>query len=180
MNQVAYQKPTHVYQVDSFPTGLAGHSHKGFTWRYYLPPELQGRASSNLLEHMVSIISPWIDIIAGRLKDGDCSLLMMDSTTSEGWTRKTNFKEDVDGIQATIMSCKIQEYSQWFPGTKNQIADALSRDMDRTDNKLTQTFFHVPSQLPTSFKIVPLPNKIVSGMTLLLQRLPAAHKSAIQ
>jgi hypothetical protein len=83
---------------------------------------------------------------------------MMDSTTSEGWTRKTNFKEDIDGIQATIrievarshaswfMSHKIQEYSQWFPGTKNQVADALSQDMDRTDDKLTQILFlHVPS-----------------------------------
>ncbi len=27
---------------------------------------------------------------------------MTDSTTSKGWTRKTNFKEDVGGIQATI------------------------------------------------------------------------------
>jgi hypothetical protein len=86
---------------------------------------------------MVSIISPWIDTIAGRLKEGDCSSSMKDSTTSEGWSRKTNFKEDVDGIQATIrievacshaswfMSHKIQEYSQWFPGNKNQVADAL-------------------------------------------------------
>jgi hypothetical protein len=102
MNRIAYQKPTHVYQGDSCLAGLGGFSHKGFAWRYYLPPKLQGGASNNLLEHMVSIISPWIDIIAGQLKDGDCSLSMTDSTTSEGRTRKTNFKEDVGGIQATI------------------------------------------------------------------------------
>jgi hypothetical protein len=124
-------------------------------------------------------------MIAGQLKDGDCSLSMTDSTTSEGWARKSNFKEDVDGIQATIrievaqshasrfMSHKIREYSQWFLGTKNRVADALSRDMDRTDDEITQIlFWHVPSQVPTSFKIVPLPNRIVSWMTLLLQRLP--------
>jgi hypothetical protein len=40
MNQIAYQKPTHVYQGDSCPTGLGGYSHKGFTWGYYLPPEI--------------------------------------------------------------------------------------------------------------------------------------------
>jgi hypothetical protein len=138
MNQIAYQKPTHVYRGDSCPARFGGFSHEGFAWRYHLPPKLQGRASNNLLEHMGSVISPWIDIIAGQLKDGNCSLSMTASTTSEGWTRKTNFKEDVGGIQATIrievacshtscfMTHKIQEYSQWFPGTENQIADALS------------------------------------------------------
>jgi hypothetical protein len=63
---------------------------------------------------------------------------MMDSTTSKGWTCKTNFKEDHDGIQATIkiqvarehatrfLTHKIREYSQWFPGRINNMADALS------------------------------------------------------
>ncbi len=110
---------------------------------------------------------------------------MTDSTTSEGWTRKTNFKEDEHGIQATIrievacshdscfMTHRIREYSQWFPGIKNQVADALSQDMDRTDEELTQILFtHVPSQVPNSFKIVPLPNEIASWMTSLLQQLP--------
>jgi hypothetical protein len=169
MNQIAYCKPTHIYRRDSCPAGLGGYSHEGFAWRYYLPPHLLGLASNNLLEHMASVISPWIDIIAGRLKEGDCSLSMMDSTTSEGWTRKTNFKEDEHGIQATIrievarshafrfMTHRIREYSQWFPGIKNQVADALSRDMDRTDEELTQILFtHVPSQMPNSFKIVPI------------------------
>jgi hypothetical protein len=114
---------------------------------------------------------------------------MTDSTTSKGWTRKTNFKEDVGGIQATtrikvarsqasrFMTHKIREYSQWFLGTENQIADALSRDMDRTNDELTQILFtHIPLQMPASFKTVPLPNKIVSWMTSLLQQLPKQYK----
>ncbi len=45
--------------------------------------------------------------------------------------------------------------------------------MDRSDNKLTQILFtHIPSQVPNSFKIVPLPNEIMSWATSLLQRLP--------
>jgi hypothetical protein len=40
MNQIAYQKPTHIYQGDSCLAGLGGFSHKGFAWRYYLPPKL--------------------------------------------------------------------------------------------------------------------------------------------
>ena len=51
---------------------------------------------------MAGIISPWVDTLVGRLNDGDCSLSMTDSTTSKGWMRKKNFKEDKNRIQATI------------------------------------------------------------------------------
>jgi hypothetical protein len=71
------------------------------------------------------------------------------------------------------MNHGIQECSQWFPGNQNNVADALSRDMDRTDAEVTQILFtHVPSQKPSTFKIVPLLNKIVCWVTLLLQKLP--------
>ena len=76
---------------------------------------------------------------------------MTDSTTSEGWLRKSNFIEDgEDPIQATIriklarlhathyLSNEIREYSQWFCGADNNVADALSWDNDRTDVELTQ------------------------------------------
>jgi hypothetical protein len=114
---------------------------------------------------------------------------MTDSTTSKGCTRKTNFKEDHDGIQATIkiqvarehatrlMTHKIWEYSQWFPGRINNVVDALSQEKDRLDQELTQILFtHVPLQVPNSFKIVPLPSKIVSWLTLLLQKLPVQQR----
>jgi hypothetical protein len=102
MNQISYRKPTHVYRSDACPAEMGGYNHEGFAWRFYLPDNLKFRASNNLLEHMAGIISPWFDILAGCLNDGDCSLSMMDSTTSEGWMRKMNFKEDENGIQATI------------------------------------------------------------------------------
>jgi hypothetical protein len=83
---------------------------------------------------------------------------MTDSTTSKGWMQKTNFKEDKNRIQATIrievarshaaqfMDHGICKYSQWFRGIENDVADALSQDMDRSDDKLTQILFtHIPS-----------------------------------
>jgi hypothetical protein len=112
---------------------LGGYSHKGFAWRFYLPDDLKFCALNNLLEHLAAIITPWIDIFAGRLKESDCALLTTDSTTSEGWMRKSNFiKEGEDPIQATVhlkvaclhathyLSNGIREYSQWFcgPGQK--------------------------------------------------------------
>ncbi len=91
LNAIAYRRPTHIYRSDSCPAGLGGYSHKGFAWRYYLPKDLEFRASNNLLEHLAAIITPWVDILMGRLKDGDCALSMTNNTMSEGWLKKTNF-----------------------------------------------------------------------------------------
>ncbi len=172
MNQIAYRKPTHVYRSDACPVGMGGYSHKRFAWQFYLPEDLKFRASNNLLEHMAGIISPWVDILAGHLNDGDCSLSMTDSTTSKGWMRKMNFKEEKHKIQATIrievaqshaaqfMDHGVRKYSQWFRGIENNMADALSQDMDRSEDKLTQILFtHIPSQALNSFKIVPCPTR---------------------
>ena len=74
LNLIAYRRPTHVYRSDSCPAGLGGYSHEGFVWRFYLPDDLKFRASNNLLEHLAAIISPWVDIIAGRITKGDCDV----------------------------------------------------------------------------------------------------------
>ena len=190
MNLIAYRKPTHVYRSDSCPRGLGGYSDEGWAWRYYLPTHLQFRASNNLLEHIAAIITPWIDILAGRIEPGDCSLSMTDSSTSAGWANKTNFKEDGDDpIQATVrlevargharrlMENSIKDYSQWFQGKLNNVSDALSRDDDRSDEELTSVLYScVPSQMPDHFKIVPLPKEIVSWLTSLLLRLPVKEQ----
>ena len=79
---------------------------------------------------------------------------MTDSTMSVGWIRKTNFKMDNVDIN------DIKEFSQWFEEKKNQVADALSREFERSDYDLTNTLRSLfPSQLPEHFKIVPLPIK---------------------
>ena len=185
MNSIVYRRPTHVYRSDSCPAGLGGYSDSGFAWRFYLSEGLKFRATNNLLEHIAAIITPWIDIIRGRLKPGDCALSMTDSTTSEGWLRKTNFSElREDPEQATVrlevarlhathyITLGIREYSQWFKGEDNVVADSLSRDDDRTDEELTNLFrTFCKSQIPEHFEIQPLPNEIVSWLTALLLRL---------
>jgi hypothetical protein len=114
---------------------------------------------------------------------------MTDSTTLAGWLRKTNFREhtgdDPDPVQARVriklahhhavllLGAGIKEYSQWFPGRENNVADALLHDFDCSDAALTQILHGTcPSQLPQYFHIAPLPNKISSWLTLLLQKLP--------
>jgi hypothetical protein len=177
MNLVAFRCPTHVYRSDSCPFGLRGYSDEGFAWRFEIPEDLRFRASNNLLEYVASIISPRVDLLAGRLNQRDCALLMTNSTMLVGWLRKTNFREltgnDPDPVQAKVridtarhhvillLKAGVKEYSQWFPGRENNIADALSRDFDCSDAALTQAFCDTcPSQLPQHFHIAPLPNKI--------------------
>ncbi len=78
---------------------------------------------------------------------------MTDSTTSEGWLCKTNFSElkeepeqatvrlEVARLHAThYINLGIREYSQWFKGEDNVVADSLSRDDNQTDKELTNLF----------------------------------------
>ena len=187
MNMISYRYPQRVYQSDACPRCIGGFVHTGRGWRWSIPENLQFRASVNLLEHLATIVSSWLDIIEGGLKRGMCALSMGDSTTSAGWLVKSNFTDDKyeDPIETKVRNivCRhhatlfidyeIREYSQWFPGEENLVADSLTRDDDRSDEELTRVLkYFCPQQVPENFKIQPLPNEIVSWLTSLLQMLP--------
>ena len=186
LNLIAYLLPTHVYRSDSCPIGLRGYAHLGWTWRFRIPPHLFFRASNNLLEHMASIVTVLVEILAGRLKPGDCCLSMVDSSTSEGWTRRSNFSETREEPEQAVVRCEVaydhtwhvlhagvKDYSQQFPGAENNVADSLSRDFYLSDVELTNILTHIsPQRLPQDVITAPLLNKIVSWLTLLLQKLP--------
>ncbi len=129
------------------------------------------------------VITPWVDILAGRLNRGDCALSMTDNTTSARWMQKSNFREESEPVQAAArilvtrtharhyMNLEIRDYSLWFQGKDNNVADSLSRDFHLSDAELT---LHITKQFlsQVTFQIVPLRNKIVSWMTSLLLTLP--------
>jgi hypothetical protein len=76
-----------------------------------------------------------------------------------------------------LLNAGIKEYSQWFLGQENNVADTFSRDFDRSDDNLPQILHNAcPSQLPHHFQIVLLPSKISSWPTLLLQKLPVKEQ----
>ena len=118
---------------------------------------------------------------------------MTDSTTTNGWLKKSNFPDDnVDETEAHL-SCKmelarthslrllnnwVKEYNQWFPGNLNDVIDSLSRNFHLNDDQLTQLLTSaVPSQLPPCFTIAPLPQEIVSFLSVWLTRMPATPSS---
>ena len=141
MNLIAFRAPDQIYYSDSCPAGLGGYSDQGHAWRFHVPSHLQFRVTNNLLKYLAANITPWINSLAGHLEFGDCALSMTDSTTAEGWMRKSNFNEvGDDSIQATVradpachharlfMDAEIKGFSQWFAGKLNNFADALPRD----------------------------------------------------
>ncbi len=129
-------------------------------------------------------------MIEGRMVQGYCALSMTDSTTAKGWMHKTNFRdcdEDQEQVDAKIKAAQkfaldftmhgIKSYSQWFPGKENIVADALSRDDDRTDKELTSILFcFAPHPTPPNFRIVPLPSEIALWLTSLLLTLPVKEQ----
>ena len=74
-----FRKPVKVYRSDSCPAGMGGYSSDGFAWRWYISEDLKFRVSDNLLGHLGSVVTPWLDMRLGRLQKRDCFLSMTDS-----------------------------------------------------------------------------------------------------
>ena len=173
--------------------GHWGYSSHGRAWRWELPKNLLWRATLNMLEFIAATIGPWIDLLEDNLPTLSCILLMTDSTTTNGWLRKSNFPDESEDETEAHLVCKmelarahslrlldnmIKEYSQWFPGKFNDVSDCLSRDFHLDNSQLTQLLTSsVPSQLPPSFLIAPLPQEIVSYLCAWLVKMPARQPS---
>ena len=93
MNLCTYRCPTIAYRADACPQGLGGFSHRGRTWRFRITTHLNFRATLNFLEFIASTIGPWIDILENNTIPLDYILSQINSSTTEGWLRRFNFKE---------------------------------------------------------------------------------------
>ena len=91
MNLLTHRCPTHEHMSDACEHGIGGWSSSGRAWRFALPEEPWGRFTLNYLELLAAVIGPWIDHIEGNLPTLSCVLSGTDSTTAEGWLRKSNF-----------------------------------------------------------------------------------------
>ena len=141
----------------------------------------------NMLEHLGTIIDPWVDLLKGNLPQFSCILAMSDSTTVAGWLKKSNFKESVQESREMteakiklshdhtmrLLSHNCKDYCQYFPGDDNDLADSLSHNHHISDEDLTNLYFKfLPTQTPLNFKISPLLQQIVLNVFSILQTLP--------
>ncbi len=115
---------------------------------------------------------------------------MTDSTTAKGWMKKMNFSEAGDDpIQAStrveagrkygqvFLDTDVKGFSQWFAGKRNDVADALSQERQRTNKNLTSILRSLfPNQMPDHFKILPIPRDISCWLISLLQQLPMSKQ----
>jgi hypothetical protein len=156
-------------------------SNLGVVWRYLLPPDLIGRVSLNTLEFLASYVGLAMELLFGPAPTPfEVFLSQGNSTSASGWMRKSSFS-DATPTQTAIAHATalflleqhtLAHYSQWFPGKDNNVADSLSRDFHLLDACLAALCSHMaPSQMPTTFKIFPLPPELVStvGKWLRLQ-----------
>ena len=186
MNLLTCRCPTHEHISDACEHGIGGWSSSGRAWRFALPEEPWGRFTLNCLEFLAAVIGPWIDHIEGNLPTLSCVLSGTDSTTAEGWLRKSNFvshgEKDADVAVKLATARKLADmlietntmlHSQWFQGKRNPEADSLSRDADLSDADLTKLLLSSPEcQLPSNFRIAPLPNEIASWIVSQARTLP--------
>ena len=78
-----------------------------------------------------------------------------------------------------LLSNNIKDYSQWYPGVENEVADSLSRDFHLSNDKLTQLHFSsASSQTPATFNTSPLPQEMSSFLLSMLQMLPEAMQQS--
>jgi hypothetical protein len=186
LNILTIREPTTLYRADACKHGIGGFNvFHGRAWRFAIPPDLQNRATLNVLEFFGSIIGPWVDLLEGRLPEFSCIWSQTDSTTADGWMHKSSFN-DANSAHYTgsrklakiLIRAKSRLASEWIPGDTNKVADSLSRDTDLSDADLTTVLrLHVPLQLPPNFEIRALPVEISSWLTSLLQKLPDPKQS---
>jgi hypothetical protein len=86
-----------------------------------------------------------------------------DSRSAAGWLAKLTFDDDCPMHLALArqfadfcITNDIVQYTQWFPGKKNNVADVLSRDFALNDEEVTKHIHENCSPFaPQYFRIIP-------------------------
>jgi hypothetical protein len=197
-NQITVPKPTHLGFSDSCPFGLGGFTNKGRAWQLLIPRDCAFYVESeinNLLEFLAMVVTIWLIILECATDESsqDCILAFGDNTSGIGWLFRSGwikpssvYYSAVQLIARKLAALMIHSThclaSQHLKGTKNTVADCISYTGDSreemhplapdgpSDDELTQRFHRfLPQLIPRHFTISPLPNDILSFVTLALQ-----------
>ena len=107
LNTISFRLPDFCYFEDACSHGLGGWNHLGDFYDFVIPANLVGSAHINELKFLACVIYPWLDIINGRILNGDCILVMGDSTTAMGWLHKSKYREDGETAERHAIRLKI-------------------------------------------------------------------------
>jgi len=173
LNLLTTQEPNNILRTDACEHGLGCYSLKtGRAWRWEIPLQFRGRKSINFLGFLACVVGIMLSIEDDDPAAGYCYRSATDNTSAMGWLRKSNFVSDGDhaahlGVAreftSQLLRIALMNYSQWFAGEGNWVADLLSRDLVSSNHEITTIInSRFPSQVPKSFKVSPLPAKISS------------------
>jgi hypothetical protein len=164
LNLLTTREPNNILWTDACEHGLGGYSLKtGWAWRWEIPLHLRGRKLINFLEFLACVVWNMLSIEEDNPAAGYCYLSAADNTSTMGWLRKSNFVTDGDHaahlglareFTSELLRRALVNYSQWFAGEGNWVADLLSRDLVLSDHEITTIIYsRFPSQVPQSFKV---------------------------
>jgi hypothetical protein len=181
LNLTSFWRPSYICWSDACPQGMGGYDFMGRAWRFQIPPDLRQAVlkQNNSLEFVASILSVWVAIQNEYAEKETCFLALSDNLSAVGWLHKANMDKSKNlplhlaarKYAEVFMEAERCVYSQHINGIYNNVADALSRRFDLTDEDLTK-FIHLsfPSQVPRAFKIYPLPQNLSSWAICWLQK----------
>jgi hypothetical protein len=176
MNNLAFQKPTHIYWSNISEFGL------GYNLWSSLAPQTSSGLSPVYIIELFGIpslhYSTWVDDFHKVIPPESWLLSQTDSSSASGWQQKSNFADNLDeAIQLSaarklsdlLINSESNLYSQWFPSGQNSMSNSLSRDFHVSSTNFSSLLYlNFPEQAPFGLTILPLPPKIVSWPTCLL------------
>ena len=202
LNLLTCRQPTNVALADSCPFGMGGFSLRtGRAWHVRLDPAVVAMASNaqdmeddpnlgspdlklsnNLFEFICQVVTIWLDCIDGVLGNDDCILALSDSSSATGWMHRASYgtnKPHHRKVSEKLVDLSLQHrfalHPEHVPGKANQVTDVLSRTFDCCDIELTQLIHsRFPEQIPSNFKILPLPTEIQSWISSVAPQLPVS------
>ena len=168
--------------MDACECGLSSFSlMTGHAWQWEIPHELRGLKSINYLEFLTCITGSLLNLFecGSEIPPGSAELNIGDNASSLGWLQKSNFADNEEQASHSALACfhmgmmashTICQCSQWFAGTKNNVADLLSREFSSSDSSLTHAVSNnCHLQIPPGFCISPLPPEITSMLDFWVQ-----------
>jgi hypothetical protein len=181
LNLTSFRRPSYICWSDACPQGMGGYDFIGRAWRFQIPPDFRQAVlrQNNSLEFVASILSVWVAIQNEYAEKETCFLALGDNSSAVGWLHKANIDESKN-LPLHLAARKYAEilieadccvYSQHINGIHNNVADALSRRFDLSDEDLTSFILSsFPSQVPKTFKIYQLPQNLSSWAICWLQK----------
>lgn len=168
-NLITLRLPTNIIITDACPTGIGGFSiTTGAAWR--LDISRFSHVPNNSLEFIASVVGILLEHQLNHIPHLGNVLALTDNSSCACWLFRSNFDPSHQPINFEIsttlaLRCIHHDFtvhSQHIKGSHNLLADLLSRQPNLTDTALTSHARHsFPSQIPTNFKLYPLPDDLM-------------------